>query len=64
MPAAPGRLSDCAAVPVPGMAHVQGHAGFQALILEAHPPGREVAGGVQRGRGTHGCPLLVSTRDQ
>ena len=59
--AAPGRVPDGAAVPVPGLADVQGHAGVQALLPEAHPPGGQVAGGVQRRGGTHGGALPVST---
>lgn len=59
--AAPGRVPDGAAVPVPRLADVQGHAGVQALLPEAHPPGGQVAGGVQRRGGTHGRALPVST---
>lgn len=57
---ASGRVPDGAAVPVPGLAHVQGHAHVQALLPQAHPTGGQVAGGVRRGRGTHRGPLSVS----
>ena len=60
-PPASGRLPDGAAVPVPGLAHVQGHAHVQALLPQADPTGGQVAGGVRRGRGTHRGPLSVSS---
>lgn len=58
--AAPGWPSDGSAVPVPGLANVQGHSGVQALLLEAHPPGGQVARGIQWGRRPHSRALLVS----
>lgn len=59
-PAASGRLPDGAAVPVPGLAHVQRHAHVQTLLPQADSTGGQVAGGVRRGRGTHCGPLSVS----
>lgn len=44
---AAGWSSHGSAVPVPGMADVQGHTRVQALLPEAHPPSGQVAGGLQ-----------------
>lgn len=58
--AAPGWASDGSAVPIPGLADVQGHARVQAFLPEAHPPSGQVAGGIQRRGRPHGRTLLVS----